>query len=80
MRTTEYRDRSTRNSRTLGLPFGSILVVPIVVTIASYCGATLTPWCGGQATTRYTWNTSAYSRFTFVPCVRATFHTYSLFA
>jgi len=26
-----------------------------------------------QAMTRYTWKTSAYSRFTFTPCVRATF-------
>src|SRR5262249_55694930 len=33
-----------------------------------------------QPTTRYTWNTSAYSRFTLMPCVRATFHTYSAFA
>ena len=33
-----------------------------------------------QATTRYTWNTSAYSRFTLMPCVRATFQTYSAFA
>jgi hypothetical protein len=32
------------------------------------------------ATTRYTWNTSAYSRFTLMPWVRATFHTYSLLA
>ena len=30
--------------------------------------------------TRYTWNTSAYSRFTLMPCVRATFQTYSGFA
>ena len=35
---------------------------------------------GAQATTRYTWNTSAYSRFTLMPCVRATFQTYSAFA
>src|SRR6185437_6817823 len=33
-----------------------------------------------QATTRYTWNTSAYSRFTLMPWVRATFQTYSAFA
>ena len=32
---------------------------------------------GCQATTRYTWNTSAYSRFTLIPCVRATFRMYS---
>ena len=30
-----------------------------------------------QATTRYTWNTSAYSRFTLIPWVRATFQMYS---
>src|SRR5262249_45538216 len=34
----------------------------------------------GQATTRYTWNTSAYSRLTLMPCVLATFQTYSAFA
>ena len=28
-----------------------------------------------QLTTRYTWNTSAYSRFTLMPCVRATLQT-----
>ena len=33
-----------------------------------------------QATTRYTWKTSAYSRFTFTPCMRARFLTYSSFA
>ena len=30
-----------------------------------------------QATTLYTWNTSAYSRFTLIPCVRATLRMYS---
>ena len=30
-----------------------------------------------QATTRYTWNTSAYSRFTLMPWVRATLRMYS---
>ena len=29
------------------------------------------------AITRYTWNTSAYSRFTLIPCVRARLRTYS---
>ena len=40
----------------------------------------LTPARVAQTMTRYTWNTSAYSRFTLMPCVRATFHTYSGFA
>src|SRR5262249_16916887 len=35
---------------------------------------------GGHATTRYTWKTSAYSRFTFTPCIRARLRTYSAFA
>ena len=30
-----------------------------------------------QATIRYTWKHSAYSRFTLTPWIRATFHTYS---
>ncbi len=29
------------------------------------------------ATMRYTWKHSAYSRFTFTPCTRARFQTYS---
>src|SRR5437763_7090660 len=33
-----------------------------------------------HATTRYTWKTSAYSRFTLMPCVRARLRTYSAFA
>ena len=30
--------------------------------------------------TRYTWKTSAYSRLTLIPCVRARLRTYSAFA
>ena len=37
------------------------------------CGLYVPP----QTTRRYTWNTSAYSRFTLMPWVRASVHRYS---
>ena len=56
-------------------------VVPLPpLSDSARAGVTRGGGSSSYATTRYTWKTSAYSRFTFTPCMRARFRTYSAFA